>query len=90
MFLISSKIVSLNDVSCNLCNVSHTSLVCPALCSIIEMEVSSSDSPNESSSSSVSRSLSTLAMVHVDAIFMTGLVPHQDHPDAMIGLIHQG
>ncbi len=30
----------------------------------------------------------TMAMVHVNAVFMTGLVPHQDHPDVMKGVIH--
>ncbi len=52
------KNVSFNDVSCTLCNESHKSLDCPSLCSIIEMEVSSSASPNDSSSSSDSLSCS--------------------------------
>ncbi len=41
-----------NDVNYTLCNVSHKSLDCLSLRSIIEMEVSSSCSPNSSSSDS--------------------------------------
>ncbi len=44
------KNVLFNDVT--LCNKSHKSLECPSLRSIIEMEVSSSVSPNSSSSDS--------------------------------------
>ncbi len=46
------KNVTFSDVGCTICNEPHKSLDCPSLCSIIEMEVSSSASPNESSSSS--------------------------------------
>ncbi len=45
----------LNDVNCTLCNESHKSLDCPSLRSIIEMEVSSSCSPNSSCSHPRSR-----------------------------------
>ncbi len=51
------KNVTFNDVNCTLCNESHKSLDCPSLHSIIEMEVSSSCSPNSSSSDSRSWSL---------------------------------
>ncbi len=51
------KNVTYSDVGCTLCNESHKSLDCPSLRSIIEMEVSSSASPDSSSSSdSCSRS----------------------------------
>ncbi len=30
----------------------------------------------------------TVAMVQEEDVFMTGLVPHQDYPDVMIGAIH--
>ncbi len=46
------KNVTFSDVGCTLCHESHKSLDCPSLSSIIEMEVSSSASPNDSSSSS--------------------------------------
>ncbi len=52
------KNVTFSDVGCILCNESHKSLDCPALRSIIEMEVSSSASPNDRSSSSDSHSCS--------------------------------
>ncbi len=52
------KNVTFSDVGCTLCNESHKSLDCPSLHSIIEMEVSSSASPNDSSSSSDSHSRS--------------------------------
>ncbi len=52
------KNVTFSDVGCTLCNDSHKSLDCTSLRSIIEMEVSSSASPNYSSSSSDSRSCS--------------------------------
>ncbi len=32
----------------------------------------------------------TMSMVHVDIVTMKGLIPHQDHPDVMIGVIHLG
>ncbi len=44
------KNVIFSDIGCTLCNESHKSLDCTSLLSIIEMEVSSSASPNESSS----------------------------------------
>ncbi len=44
--------VPFSDVGCTLCNEPHKFLECPSLCSIIEIEVSSSASPNDSSSSS--------------------------------------
>ncbi len=50
------KYITFKDVGCTLCNESHKSLDCPSLCSIIEMEVSSSASHNDSSSISDSRS----------------------------------
>ncbi len=50
------KNVSFNDVGCTLFNKSHKSLECPSLRSIIETEVSSSVSPNSSSSDSCSHS----------------------------------
>ncbi len=53
------KNITFNDVGCTLCNESHTFLDCPSLRSIIEMEVSSSASPNDSSSSSDSHSCSS-------------------------------
>ncbi len=83
------KIVSFNDVSCILCNESHKLLDCPSLRSIIEMEVSNSASPNHSSSISDSRSRSPICGYgsHRRCIY-DGLVPHQDHPDVMIGVIH--
>ncbi len=46
------KNITFSDIGCTLCNESHKSLDCPSLRSIIEMEVSSSASPNDSSSSS--------------------------------------
>ncbi len=46
------KNVTFSDVGCTLCKESHKSLDCASLCSIIEMEVSSSTSPNDSSISS--------------------------------------
>ncbi len=46
------KNVSFEDVGCSLCHKPHKSLECPSLRSIIEMEVSSSISPNDTSSSS--------------------------------------
>ncbi len=46
------KNVTFSDIRYTLCNESHKSLDCPSLLSIIEMEVSSSASPNDSSSSS--------------------------------------
>ncbi len=52
------KNVTFSDVGCTLCHESHKSLDCPSLCSIIEMEVSSSASPPDSSSNSDSRSCS--------------------------------
>ncbi len=52
------KNVTFSDFGCTLCNESHKSLDCPSLCSIIEMEVSSSACPNDSSSSSNSHSRS--------------------------------
>ncbi len=45
------KNVTFSDVGCTLCNESYKSLHCLSLCSIIELEVSSSASPNDSSSS---------------------------------------
>ncbi len=36
------KNVSFEDVGCTLCHKPHKSLECPSLCSLIEMEVSSS------------------------------------------------
>ncbi len=30
----------------------------------------------------------TMTMVHVDAVICMGLVPHLDHPDVLIGVIH--
>ncbi len=52
------KNITFRDVGCTLCNESHKSLDCPSLHSIIQMEVSSSASPNDSSSSSDSCSRS--------------------------------
>ncbi len=52
------KNITFSDVGCTLCNKSHKSLDCPSLRSIIDMEVSSSASPNDSSSSSDSHSRS--------------------------------
>ncbi len=46
------KNVTFSDFRCIPCNESHKSLDCPSLRSIIEMEASSSASPNDSSSSS--------------------------------------
>ncbi len=50
------KNVTFSNVGCILCNEQHTSFDCPSLCSIVEMEQSSSASPNNSSSSSDSNS----------------------------------
>ncbi len=70
-------------------NEPHKSLDCPSLHSIIEMEVSSSSSPNDSSSSSDSHSRSpNLTIVNLDIVIETGLIPHLDHPDVLIGVIH--
>ncbi len=52
------KNVTFSDIGCTLCNESHKSLDCPSLPSIIELEVSSSASPNGSSGNSDSRSCS--------------------------------
>ncbi len=52
------KNVTFSDVGCTLCNEPHNLLDCPSLHSIIEMEVSSSASPNDISSSSDSSSCS--------------------------------
>ncbi len=52
------KNITFSEVGCTLCNESHKSLDCPSLHSMIEMEVSSSASPNDSSSSSDSCSRS--------------------------------
>ncbi len=30
----------------------------------------------------------TVTLVHVDAVIQMGLVPHLDHPDVLIGVIH--
>ncbi len=30
----------------------------------------------------------TMILVHVDAIIEMGLVPHLDHPDVLMGVIH--
>ncbi len=30
----------------------------------------------------------TVILVNVDAVIETGLVPHLDHPDVLIGVIH--
>ncbi len=32
----------------------------------------------------------TMTMVHVNTVIIMGLVPHQDHSDIMIGVIHLG
>ncbi len=45
------KNITFSDVGCTLCYESHKSLDCPSLGSIIEIEVFSSASPNDSSSS---------------------------------------
>ncbi len=45
------KNITFSDVGCTLCHESHKSLDCPSLLSIIEMEVFSSASPPDSSSS---------------------------------------
>ncbi len=79
--------VSFNNVGCRLCNESHKSLDCPSLDSIIEMEVSSSVSLNESSSCHV-HARPTMIMVHEDAVIMVGLVLPLDHPDIMIGIMY--
>ncbi len=52
------KNVTFSDIGCTLCNEAHKSLDCPSLRSIIELEVSSSASPNDSISSSDSHSRS--------------------------------
>ncbi len=52
------KNVTFSDVGCTLCHELHKSLDCPSLCSIIEIEVSSSASTPDSSSSSDSCSRS--------------------------------
>ncbi len=46
------KNVTFSDIGCTLCNEPHKSLDWPSLRSIMEMEVSSSASPNDSNSSS--------------------------------------
>ncbi len=50
------KNVTFREVNCTLCNESHKSLECPSLRSIIKIVVSSSNTPNISSSDSRSRS----------------------------------
>ncbi len=52
------KNVTFSDIGCTFCNESHKSLDCPSLLSIREIEVSSSASHNDSSSSSDSCSRS--------------------------------
>ncbi len=55
------KNISFKDVGCSLCHKPYKSLECPSQRSIIEMEVSSSITPNDtSSSSSDSRSCSPI------------------------------
>ncbi len=52
------KNITFSDIGYTLCNEPHKSLDCSSLRSIIEMEVSSSASPNNSNSSSYSSSCS--------------------------------
>ncbi len=80
------KNVSFNDVNCTLCNESHKSLDCPSLRSIIEMEVSSSCSPNTSSSDSRSRSPNR-DYYRRRKVFYRDLVHHLDHLVVMIGVM---
>ncbi len=62
------KNVSFNNVGCTLCNESHKSLDCPSLCSIIEMEISSSGQMSPVLTHVHARP--TVIMVHEDAVTM--------------------
>ncbi len=73
------KNITFSGVGCTLCNESHKSLDCSSLCSIIEMEVSSSASHNDSSSISDSRSRSPTCDFSSCRRFARGHSPEIDY-----------